>query len=115
VPRLVAAGAEHIELDIGRKSLLTLRHARTLRALFARERVDIVHARSRLPAWLAVHALRGLPTAARPHLVTTVHGLNSPSRYSAVMTRGERVICVSSAVRSRAKARCCCCPAAVPA
>ena len=31
--------------------------------------------------------------------VTTVHGLNSPSRYSAVMTRGERVICVSQTVR----------------
>src|SRR3546814_3097183 len=26
-------------------------------------------------------------------------GLNSPSRYSAVMTRGERVICVSETVR----------------
>ena len=28
-----------------------------------------------------------------------MHGLNSPSRYSAVMTRGERVICVSDSVR----------------
>jgi glycosyltransferase involved in cell wall biosynthesis len=31
--------------------------------------------------------------------VTTVHGLNSPSRYSAVMASGERVICVSTTVR----------------
>jgi glycosyltransferase involved in cell wall biosynthesis len=40
-----------------------------------------------------------MPDAARPRFVTTVHGLNSPSRYSAVMTRGERVICVSTTVR----------------
>jgi glycosyltransferase involved in cell wall biosynthesis len=99
VPKLLALGAEHITLDIGRKSLLTLRHVRALRALWVRERADIVHARSRLPAWLAVLALKGLPASTRPRMVTTVHGLNSPSRYSAVMTRGERVICVSQTVR----------------
>ncbi len=99
LPALQAIGAEHVALDIGRKSLLTLRHAGALRRLFARERVDIVHARSRLPAWLAVLALRGMDAATRPRLVTTVHGLNSPGRYSAVMTRGERVICVSRTVR----------------
>jgi glycosyltransferase involved in cell wall biosynthesis len=99
VPRLQAMGAEHVALDIGRKSLLTLRHVRTLRALLARGNADIVHARSRLPAWIGVLALRGMPASQRPRLVTTVHGLNSPSRYSAVMTRGERVICVSRSVR----------------
>ncbi|MBF6024177.1 glycosyltransferase family 4 protein [Lysobacter niastensis] len=99
VPRLQALGAEHVTLDIGRKSLLTLRHVRALRALFERERAGIVHARSRLPAWIGLLALRGMPAARRPRYVTTVHGLNSPSRYSAVMTRGERVVCVSQAVR----------------
>ncbi|MGI8561702.1 MAG: glycosyltransferase family 4 protein [Luteimonas sp.] len=96
---LEATGAEHVALDIGRKSLLTLRHVRALRALFQRERVDIVHARSRLSAWLGWRALRGLPAARRPRFVTTVHGLNSPSRYSAIMARGERVVCVSETVR----------------
>ena len=43
VPRLTALGAEHITLDIGRKSLATLRHVGALRTLFAREDVDIVH------------------------------------------------------------------------
>ncbi len=99
VPALERSGAEHVTLDIGRKSLPTLRHIPALRALFRCERVDIVHARSRLPAWLAVRALRGLPAASRPRFVTTVHGLNSPGRYSAVMTRGERIICVSETVR----------------
>lgn len=100
VPALEAAGAEHVAIDIGRKSLLTLRHARTLRRLFAERAPDIVHARSRLPAWLGWRAIQGLPAARRPRFVTTVHGLNSPSRYSAVMTRGERVICVSETVRA---------------
>lgn len=99
VPRLLASGAEHVALDIGRKSPLTFRHVFALRALFEREGVDIVHARSRLPAWVGEFALRSLPASKRPRWVTTVHGLNSPSRYSAVMTHGERVICVSDTVR----------------
>lgn len=99
VPRLEALGAEHVTLDIGRKSFLTLRHARTVRALLQRERVDVVHARSRLPAWIGRLALRGMEPAARPRWMTTVHGLNSPSRYSAVMASGQRVICVSDTVR----------------
>ncbi|HYG07265.1 MAG TPA: glycosyltransferase [Stenotrophomonas sp.] len=98
VEPLLASGAEHLTLDIGRKSLLTLRHVPALRRLFDEVGADIVHARSRLPAWLAWHALRGMPAARRPRFVTTVHGLNSPGRYSAVMTYGDRVICVSRTV-----------------
>lgn len=97
VPRLVAEGSEHVELPIARKSLGTLRQVAALRALFKRERADIVHARSRVPAWLGWLASRGLTP--RPHFVTTAHGLNTPNWYSAIMTRGERVICVSNTVR----------------
>lgn len=97
VPRLVAEGSEHIELPIARKSLGTLRRVGPLRALIRRERVDIVHARSRVPAWLGWLALRGMTP--RPHFITTAHGLNTPGWYSAIMTRGERVICVSNTVR----------------
>lgn len=99
LPLLRETGAEHVELDIGRKSLLALRHVRSLRKLFQRERPDIVHARSRLPAWLGLWALRRMP-GRRPHWVTTVHGLNSPGRYSRIMASGERVICVSATVRA---------------
>ena len=98
VEKLQGDWSEHITLDIGRKSLSTLRHIWTLRRLFSQWQPDIVHARSRLPAWLARFALAALP-APRPHFVTTVHGLYSPGNYSAVMTRGERVICVSNSVR----------------
>jgi len=99
LPALLATGAEHVTLDIGRKSLLTLRHLPALRQLFVRERADIVHARSRLPAWLGLKAVQGINVARRPRFVTTMHGLNSPGRYSGVMARGERVICVSKTVR----------------
>lgn len=99
VPALEALGAEHVRLDIGRKSPFVFRHARALRRLFRERAVDIVHARSRMPAWVGRLALRGLPAGTRPRFVTTVHGLNSPSRYSAVMASGERVVCVSDTVR----------------
>ena len=103
LPVLEKTGAEHVTLDIGRKSLLTLRHASALRRLFAETRADIVHARSRLPAWLGWRALQGIPRASHPasktHFVTTMHGLNSPGWYSGIMARGERVVCVSNTVR----------------
>lgn len=99
VQALLDSGAEHLTLDIGRKSLLTLRHVASLRRLFAETGADIVHARSRLPAWLGWYALRGMPEATRPRWVTTMHGLNSPGRYSGIMASGERVICVSQTVR----------------
>lgn len=100
LPALRATGAEHIGLDLGRKSLATLRLVWPLRKLLVEQRVDIVHARSRLPAWIGWRALRGLPADRRPRFATTVHGLNSPSRYSQVMARGERVVCVSDTVRA---------------
>ena len=98
VERLHEQGSEHVRIDIGRKSFATLRHVWTLRRLFENLRPDIVHARSRLPAWIGWRALQGM-RGTRPHFVTTVHGRNSPSRYSAILTRGERVICVSSSLR----------------
>lgn len=96
---LTAAGGEHRALGIGRKSPLSLCHVPRLRRWFAEPGLAIVHARSRFPAWLGWLAWRGL-RGPRPRLVTTVHGLNSPGRYSAVMLRGERVICVSETVRA---------------
>jgi glycosyltransferase involved in cell wall biosynthesis len=99
VPALLEGGSEHISLPIGRKSLAAVAVMYRLRATLAGLRPDIVHARSRLPAWLAWFALRGLP-APRPRFVTTVHGMNSPGRYSGVMLRGDRVVCVSASVRA---------------
>lgn len=93
-----AAGGIHLRLEIGRKSPRVLADVPRLRRLIAQHQPDIVHARSRLPAWIGWLAMRGLGSA-RPAFVTTVHGLNSVSGYSAILTRGERVICVSDTVR----------------
>lgn len=93
------AGGEHMAWPVGDKSLFTLRHVPRLRRFLAREAVDIVHPRSRLPAWIAWLAWRSTPAVQRPRLITTVHGFYRVGRYSAVMMRGERVICVSTAIR----------------
>jgi glycosyltransferase involved in cell wall biosynthesis len=98
LPELLAGGSEHIALPIGRKSLTTLRQVPVLRRWITELAPDVVHARSRLPAWVARGAMRGLGDR-RPAFVTTVHGLNSPGRYSGVMASGDRVICVSQTVR----------------
>lgn len=97
--RLTGQGSRHLQWPVGAKSPLTLRWVRQLRAFLTEQRVDILHARSRMPAWVAWRAWRGMPESERPRFVTTVHGLYSVNRYSAIMTRGERVIAVSDTAR----------------
>ena len=109
VDRLVREGSEHIEWTIGAKSPLTLRFIGKLDALARAQRIDIIHARSRVPAWIGWLAWRRMSPATRPRFVTTVHGMYTVSRYSEVMTYGERVIAVSRAVAdyiARAYPRC---------
>ncbi|RKZ36107.1 MAG: glycosyl transferase, partial [Gammaproteobacteria bacterium] len=96
---LIRQGSEHYPWPIGKKTPLTLRLVPRLRRLLRDEQVDIVHARSRLPAWVAYLAWRGLPPQSRPHFVTTFHGFYSVGRYSAIMAKGERVIAVSRCMR----------------
>lgn len=95
--QLEAEGSEHITLDIGRKSLSTLGRLGRLRRILRELKPDVVHVRSRLPAWMGWWALKGM--SPKPHFITTVHGLNSPGRYSAIMLRGERIVVVSQTVR----------------
>jgi glycosyltransferase involved in cell wall biosynthesis len=99
VPGLLAAGSEHFRWSIDHKSPLALRHVPRLRRLLQTEGIDILHARSRLPAWLAWLAWRGMDPAGRPRFITTMHGLNSVNAYSRIMLRGEHVITVSGAAR----------------
>lgn len=96
---LQALGAEHYTWPVGTKSLKTLFWVRRLRRFLIEQHVDIVHARSRVPAWLAWLAWRGMPALTRPRFITTVHGLYGINNYSRVMARGERIIAVSETVR----------------
>lgn len=97
VRELEAAGAEHVVLPLGRKAPWAIaRNAGSLSALIAREKVDLVHARSRAPAWAAWLAVRRTGTP----FVTTFHGTYNfrsgfKKRYNAIMARGRPVIAIS--------------------
>ncbi len=99
VEQLTREGSEHVTWDLGAKSPLTLRHIPRLRRFLQDQAVDILHVRSRMPAWVCYLAWRGMDPRRRPRFITTVHGLYSVNAYSAIMARGERVIAVSETVR----------------
>jgi len=99
VEQLERQGGQHFSLDLYRKSPLTLLKTGKLRRLLRNENVDLVHVRSRMPAWVTLAAWKSMPPKKRPRLLTTVHGLNSVNVYSQVMTYGERVIAVSHCCR----------------
>ena len=101
VGELEAAGGAFVPLPLATKNPLAVaRNARRLAALIRREAVDLVHARSRAPAWSARWAAAG---TGRP-FVTTFHGVYGGAghplkrRYNAVMAAGARVIAVSEHV-----------------
>ena len=97
------AGARHITLPLDSKNPFVMRaNVHRLARLIREHGVDIVHARSRAPAWSAEAAAR-LEGA---HFVTTVHGTYSirsvlKRHYNKVMTRGERVIAISNFIASQ--------------
>lgn len=104
VRELERAGAIHVELPLASKNPLVMRrNVDRLMEVIRREQVDIVHARSRAPAWSALAATR----RTKRHFVTTFHnayGTQSwlKQRYNGVMARGERVIAISRFVAEHA-------------
>lgn len=95
---ITRAKAEHITLPVDSKNPFVIyANIARLEKIIRDNKVDIVHARSRAPAWSAFYAAK----RAGVHFVTTFHGTYSlggglKRRYNAVMTRGERVIANSS-------------------
>jgi len=94
--QLAKEGSEHINWQVGKKSLLTLRYVSKVRNLLRTIKPDILHLRSRLPGWVGYLAWKKLPREERPKLVTTVHGPYTVGRYS---SRGQRIIAVSNMIR----------------
>lgn len=94
------AGVRHLPLPLASKNPFRIRaNGGRLAELVRREAIDIVHARSRAPAWSARMAAR--MTGA--HFVTTVHGVYDEGGafkrfYNRVMAEGERVIANSEFV-----------------
>ncbi|SPF30007.1 N-acetyl-alpha-D-glucosaminyl L-malate synthase [Pontivivens insulae] len=99
-PQLRRAGGELIQIDIGSKSPFAIRrNARELERIIVEEKVDIVHARSRAPAWAGFRACRATNT----RFVTTYHGVYGEKswlkkRYNSVMAKGDPVIAPSEFV-----------------
>jgi len=98
VHELTRVGAEHIELPVDSKNFFVMRkNATRLAKIIKKERVDLVHARSRAPAWSAYWAAKRVNV---PY-ITTFHGTYSHGNpfkrwYNSVMTKGDRVIAISS-------------------
>ena len=98
VESLAAMNVRHIAMPVHRKSLASLLQVRRMRKLLEEKKPDIVHIHSRVPGWITYLAWRNMDPQTRPRLVSTVHGFYSVSPYSAVMTKGERVIAVSKSI-----------------
>lgn len=101
IHELARVGAQHINMPVHSKNPLTMfLNVLRLQRLIRKHKVDIVHARSRAPAWSAWSACKNMHNV---HFVTTVHapynvGGKTKSRYNSVMTKGERVIAISETV-----------------
>jgi len=96
-PQLARVGARHLKLPLASKNPLVMRrNAAALTEIIRRHKIDIVHARSRAPAWSAWSAAR----ATGRRFVTTFHNaydadLPLKHWYNSVMAKGERVIAIS--------------------
>jgi len=99
IDKLQNEGSKHLSLAVHRKHPSTLFLISKLREIFTSEKPDIIHIRSRVPAWITWLAWKKMPRNTRPRLVSTVHGFYSVNRYSKIMTQGEKVICVSNSIR----------------
>ena len=106
VGQVERAGGRHVAVKLMTKDPLNIYlNAGRLGRLIRRERIDLVHARSRAPAWSAWLAARRLGVP----LVTTWHGIYGEDfwgkhRYNSVMARGDRVIAASHYIAERIKA-----------
>lgn len=103
VTAVEAGGATHVVLPVGRKSPWSIiGNAFAVAKLIDREAIDIVHARSRAPAWAGWLATR--LARRRCRFLTTFHGVyghgNALKRfYNRVMLRGPLVVANSQFIR----------------
>lgn len=101
IPEILRGGSTHIDLPVHSKNpFIMWRNIARLRKIIKEHDVDIVHARSRAPAWSAWKSVEG--TKAR--FMTTCHAPFNISGdvkkfYNSSIARGERVIAISNYVR----------------
>lgn len=89
-------GGKHIEFNVCSKNIFTaFSRVNRLKKILKEINPDIIHVRSRVPAWLVYFANKSL----KIKIVSTVHGFNSVSFYSRIMTNADAVICVSNSIK----------------
>ena len=100
--QLERIGVEHIKLPLKSKNpFVILKNAYKLAKIIQQKKINIVHARSRAPAWSAYIAAK--KTGA--HYITTFHGTYGlgpkgiKKIYNRIMTIGEKVIVISSHIK----------------
>ena len=96
VDELIQSGAKHYEIPVHIKSLRTLSLAKNLSKTISFIDPDIVHVRSRMPAWVNFRAFKMLQK--KPLLISTFHGLYSFPIYSQVMSFVDHSIAISKTV-----------------
>nr|WP_320115677.1 glycosyltransferase family 4 protein [uncultured Desulfuromonas sp.] len=102
VRELEAHGTRHIQLPLARRTPWSIVYcAFKLCRLIQQEKISLVHARSRAPAWAAYLACRwtGVP------FLTTFHGTHRIQNrlkkfYNSIMVRGRRVIAISEFIKA---------------
>ena len=99
VQQLEESGVTHYKLSVHKKSPLSLFLIPKLRKIIKVENIDIVHARSRVPAWIGFFATRGT----RANFITTAHGVYKNRFFSEVMAWGKYIICPSRVVARHMK------------
>lgn len=92
-------GSTHITMPIHRKSLTSFGQILPMVRLLKEVRPDILHVRSRMPAWIIHLALKALDKQQRPTVVTSFHGMYSANPYSAIMAKADHSIAVSNCVK----------------
>lgn len=99
VKGLEKEGVTHYKLPVYKKSPLILFLVPKLRKIINEERIDIVHARSRMPGWVSFFASR----KSRAVFITTAHGVYKNRFFSEVMGWGKYIICPSRVVARHMK------------
>jgi glycosyltransferase involved in cell wall biosynthesis len=95
VAELEKTGTIHYALPVNKKNFFVMyRMAKKLAQIIEKEKIDIVHARSRVPAWVAFFACRQTSAV----FVTTCHGYYSKHFFSRVMGWGKIVIAISEVI-----------------
>jgi glycosyltransferase involved in cell wall biosynthesis len=99
VEELMKDKGEHFKLGVGKKNIFVIFTIFKLINFIKINKIDIVHARSRLPAWICFLAINLIKKDNRPIFITSVHGPYSVNFYSSIMTKGEKIIVVSEMIR----------------